>query len=158
MQGNPRPHDRRPTPQGRGGDSPPNTPSPPLPPDYLKNGYFDESGHILRRIFIEDAQDLARNLSADRNTNKISAVRPFFHILRSLEAQYALHGDFQKVQEGLWRMIPLANDRLSRNIVTRLFFDFISKNVQEAAKSPQHFNGFLRHFESVIAYYPRERR
>ena len=134
----------------------------PLPNDYLANGYFDEQSHIRRDIVIETAKEVAERIARDRRLirKKIasSAIRSFFSHVRALEAKLDGGKAFSEIRPGIWRLRSMAEYQKQRREppVNQTFVDFISRNVDLADKDEKHFRAFVKHFESVLAFFPRQ--
>jgi len=150
---------------GRGGGGP-RGPSPSLPPGYLEGGYFDAEGNIRREVHIDWAQKAAEAIAGGsnrrRNEMKSSAIRRFFSHLKAAAARHDPHQpeSWPALREALYELKKMAAYQIHRDPppVTQAFVDFIDKNVALAEKEPKAFVAFLKHFESVVAFYPREGR
>lgn len=130
---------------GRSGDA--------LPPEYLKDGYFDAKGNLWPSLLLEDARVVAERLGADRNLSA-TQLRRFFNKVRLVERRLDAGGDFAAAVPEIASLGPLAAYAVGRQSANELFKQFVDRNVDLAMRDERSFRkGFLAHFESVICYF-----
>lgn len=149
----------RPSPPGGFRGGPPHRefggPPPQLPPDYLKNGYFDNKGNILPQVIQEWPKLIADSLFKSRPRMTTSQLRGrFFNEVRRLETKLDAVGDFDKLRPEILKLKAYAEDAGKKNKVHLLFREFMERNVHLASKGEKEFRAFINHFECVVAYYP----
>ena len=130
-----------------------------LPKEYLQNGYF-EGKHLKREYIVEYASDIANQLAYDPQKQMTAAgLRRFFAKVRFLERKLNnAKGDFAVIVPEILALIPYVHNAKTRGVVPQLFQEFIEKNVNVAAKDKDAFcKGFLKHFEYVVAFFPKNK-
>lgn len=137
-------------PPGRpGGGSPPNH----FPPGYPK--YFTPEGNLRVEMVTTEAQSCAASL--ERDNLKRHQLRSFFdHAKRQL--QRLVYGvPFGAVHPEIARLKAVAADRAGRseNALPQTFKQFIDRNVDAVTDKATFQNGFMPHFEAVVAYCAR---
>jgi len=141
---------------GRDNRRPPG-PLPQLPPDYLKNGYFDDKGNIRGELITDTAERTAKILGNSKIT--YLQIRRFFTQVRSIEREMGTRS-FQEVVVRIQALKPLVANFVGRgsNPYERQAREnlkkFIDCNVDLSVKDePSFVKGFIPHFEGVIAYF-----
>lgn len=123
--------------------------------DELNDSYFINSNsyNLKPTMIIQYPATLAKVFQKD-NKNKPSQIRKYFDSCRIIEGKFKLSKDFDFVITELYKLIPLANNAKVKGHVSNEFFEFFETNIEQAIKSPNHFQkGFMAHFESVIGFY-----
>ena len=121
-------------------------------------GYFDERNNLRAELLVEDADMVAHVLAgAGVAANQL---RRFFTMARSLENRLGVSCDFPAIVPRISSLRPFAAMIIGREQNqgqrTRLevLRSFIDTNAQLACESEHAFReGFLPHFQSVIAYF-----
>lgn len=122
-----------------------------LPPHYLSNGYFDEGRYLRKEIIVDDAQKVAAVLTAADMTS--AALRRYFGKVRAMQAKYKLNKDFEAAKVDLYSLEPFVAYTVSRKVAPPVFQAFITCNLAVATKDEQHFEAFVKHFQSVVAFF-----
>ena len=145
--------------QGQRGRYPPRKEqkAPSLPQGYLEGGYFD-AGNIRSELLTETAESVARALGNAGVTT--AQLRRFFSHVRSVERELTQRS-FPEVTPQIQSLKPMAANYVGRgsNAWEResreVFKRFIDLNVDQviAEKEKGFKEGFVPHFESVVAYY-----
>lgn len=126
-----------------------------LPPNYLKNGYFDQNGNPLPEIIIEWPQHIAAQLDSARMAP--SQLRNFFSEVRRIEGQLSAGQNFEALRGRILQLDAYAANAVKKDNAPLLFKQFIEQNSKWAAKDKKSFlKGFMPHFESVVAYFPKK--
>lgn len=139
-----------------GGGRGPQYQVPALPKDYLAGGYYEMKNgkQVLKCEYIlEFAQEISKSLN-DRVKNKSSQLRKFYDFCMRLNQSLA-NNDFMSIQADFKRLTPFVEYAKTRNRVTPLFVDFINKNVA-AVRNEEDFRAFVKHFEAIVAYLPKD--
>ncbi|HKQ06256.1 MAG TPA: type III-A CRISPR-associated protein Csm2 [Blastocatellia bacterium] len=123
-----------------------------------QTGYFDADGNLREELVVKDADLVACVLSNAGVTS--GQLRRFFTMSRNLEQQLDNTRNFKALVPGIAKLQPFAASVIGREQSQNkrkdleVLLDFIDVNAQRARESEQAFrNGFLEHFESVIAYF-----
>ena len=132
---------------------------PTLPTGYLNGGYYrkDETDKptLKPEYIIQYPQKIAGNLK-DRSANKSTQLRKFYdYCIRLRDMMKYQNLSFSTVESDLKRLVPFVQYAQSRKRVTPLFVDFITENMN-AIHNEADFRAFLKHFEAVIAYLPKD--
>ena len=154
--------------KAKAGDSTSQNPRPPqgnLRADfeaYLKRlnegGYFDDEKNLREELIVRDADMVARALANGGIT--ASQLRRFFNMSRGIEQQLENKKDFKALVPRIAKLQPFAaaligkeqNERKRKDL--EVLLDFIDVNAQKGRESEKAFrDGFLEHFESVVAYF-----
>ena len=121
-------------------------------------GYFDERNNLRAELRVEDADMVAHVLAGAGVA--AGQLRRFFTMARSLENRLVVGGDFPAIVPKIASLRPFAAMIIGReqNQAQRARLEvlrsFIDTNAQLACASELAFReGFLPHFESVIAYF-----
>ncbi|GAB6158194.1 hypothetical protein JCM39194_13940 [Desulfotomaculum varum] len=122
-----------------------------LKPDYLKEGYYNDQGHLRKEIFTTEAEMVAGVLAA--SGMKSASLRRFYNKLRGIYARYKDIRSFDEIKPDLYKFYPNAKDAVDRKTVPEEFRIFINANVALAEQNPKNLTGFVEHFQSVVAYF-----
>jgi len=124
----------------------------------LKDGYYKiiDGKECLKPEFIVKYQkEIAKGLK-DRNKNKLSQIWKFYEHARRIQDNLEHQGMSFAVSEAeLDIMQPIVEAALNKSTVTPVFKDFIDENVSKI-KSMEDLDAFIKHFQALIAYLPRE--
>lgn len=132
-----------------------------LPKDYLKNGYKAAGSDEHDVVYITDmAESIGKQLADVNSTGNTSTskVRAYFDIVESIHHQLTTKGiTDNNAIVSLATLKARVNNSWSKGNASKLFKDFIDKNVDQVIKSPisdLKFNltGFKLHFEAVVCY------
>jgi CRISPR-associated protein Csm2 len=120
--------------------------------DYLKDGYFEMDSERLRaqeldRLSIEIAKLLGNK------GMKSHQLRRFFNKARGIQAKLDQEKDFDRIIADIYSLKRDVAYQVGRGVVPEEFQQFIEKNIELAVKKDTTFNGFMQHFESVLAYF-----
>lgn len=132
-----------------------------IPADYLKSGYKDASGVLDIKLLTTQAEQLGKGLGSDGKTG-VSKIRSFYDEVTSYLTD-CTYGDIKwtAVRNKLGLLKARANTRFEKGTASKLFLDFISKNVTTVieAKTEEEFKenlaNFKDHFEAVVCYLPK---
>lgn len=128
-----------------------------LPAGYLASGYFDEKGNILPEAVIDWAQEIADKLNRASPSMNATQLRKFFTEVRHIEGQLSAGKDYDSLKSRVLKLEVYAADALKKQGVPVLFKSFIDQNIKWAVRSEKDFlQGFLPHFESVVAFFPKK--
>jgi CRISPR type III-A-associated protein Csm2 len=129
---------------------------------YLKqlsqHGYFNEQGYLRAELRVEEAEMVARVLVGASVTT--AQLRRFFTMARSLEQRLTAGHSFDAIVPDIASLQPFAAALVGReqNLAQRrkleVLRSFIDTNARLAKQDSRSFHeGFVPHFESVIAYF-----
>ena len=130
-----------------------------FPNEYLYGGYFeDKNKEILKcEYIVEYPKHIVLNLIRNKDKNKSSQLRKYYdYIVRIKDTLKYDNQIFNKVHVEINRLDYYVSYAESRGKVSRYFVDFIKKNLKNI-KTKEDFFAFLKHFEAIIAYLPKEK-
>jgi CRISPR type III-A-associated protein Csm2 len=147
---------------GRGGH---NAPDPLV--GYLAGGYFDQGGHLKPEIFIDWPKKMTDALSQAKPKATKNSLRAFYSMLRMAKNQFdsrTTRGEdaWGDTKTQLLKLRTAAQYQGTRGVISRLCQErFLNNNIDLVLKEgtnpeqfAKYFNGFVEHFQAVIAYLP----
>jgi hypothetical protein len=125
-------------------------------PHYLRDGYFDEAGH-LRPEYVarERMEPLVRTMSDTWPGLTMHQVRRFFQHCRAIEARLRARSSTWPAEDTVFRKLDVAAaDAVGKSTqkIPRLFHDFIRRNVAAVRSEKDFLKGFLPHFEALVGF------
>lgn len=138
-----------------------------LPKGYLSGGYFETAGDekVLKPEYIvKYSREIAGKLDSPEEwdkpnspQNKRSQIRKFYEYVLGIQGLLRRkNNNFEIVEAELNRLVPFVNYARSRGTVSELFRLFIEENLK-AVHGAEDLNAFAKHFESIVAYLPKEK-
>jgi len=125
-----------------------------LPDKYLELGYFDPKGNLFEQLVTDHAQAIAEILEA--NAMKSASLRRFFGMVKATQRKLEASDDFGAVVPEILALKPYVSNAVTRGVVPVVFQRFIDRNVDKAKVNQKAFEqGFVKHFEYVVAFFPR---
>lgn len=130
-------------------------------PDYLREGYFtirDGKPYLRTEVLDTLAMDIAKLLGNElilgKRRMKSTQLHRFFQEIRNLQSRLDGSHDFEVIKVELGKLKGRVAYQVGREIVPEEFKLFIDRNVELAMRDEVSFRqGFLQHFESVLAYF-----
>ncbi|MFH0784209.1 MAG: type III-A CRISPR-associated protein Csm2 [Pseudomonadota bacterium] len=122
---------------------------------YLTEGYFDERGNLFDRYIARegDADFIAEQLGHSYPAMTNHQLRRFYSHVRAAANRLKMTCNFPAVYVDLKKLEPFVAEAKGKGKIPDLFYNFIIKNLS-AVKTEQDFsNGFLEHFQAVVAYF-----
>ena len=123
--------------------------------ELLLKSYYDKDNNLLKEIFIGIPEELARLFSQDRMAAK--QIRDFYQKIAKARNKALLFG-INVVKPILYECQRDAAYQLKRDVIPQSFNDFLVHHLQIAEKNEKMLDGFCQHFESILAYYPKEKK
>lgn len=124
----------------------------------LKDGYYkliDDKPSMKSEFIVEYPEEIARRLKNYRK-NKLSQIWKFYDHTMRVQDRLQRKGDpLEILKAELCELQPAVNYAKGRDVVTQEFKDFIDLNVQ-CIHDNEDLRAFIKHFQSVIAYLPRQ--
>lgn len=124
----------------------------------LLDGYFKISNgqKCLKPEFVtEYPQQLADELS-NASINKLSQIWRFYDHARRIQDRVIHNGEtFASVNADLQFLKPVVYNALNKETVTEVFKKFIDNNLDQI-KNEDDLAAFIKHFQALIAYLPRD--
>jgi len=124
------------------------------PAGYLKNGYFDDKGNLLPAVVIDWPQQIAKMF--DKDGLQTAQLRKFFAEVRLIEGQLMAGKDFNNLKPRILKLSAYAFDSNKKGKAPDVFKEFFERNIKWASANSKGFlEGFVHHFECVVAYFPK---
>ena len=136
-----------------------------LPDGYaedLQSGYFyipkgSEKPVMKPNFILGYPKKIADALSEwDRNKNKSSQIRRYYDFCVRIRDLMDAGHTYAETEAEVCRLVPLVEYAKSRNLVTDVFVDFISRNI-DAVYTVEDFHAFVKHFEAVVAHMKQDK-
>jgi CRISPR type III-A-associated protein Csm2 len=126
-----------------------------LPADYLMKGYFDEKGNLFDRYIARegDADSIAKQLGFDRPAMTNHQLRRFYSHVRAAANRLEMTCNFPAVYVDLKKLEPFVSEAKGKGKIPDLFYKFIIKNLSTVKNEKDFSNGFLEHFQAVVAFF-----
>jgi CRISPR-associated protein Csm2 len=123
--------------------------------NYLKKGYFDETGNLFEEYLKKDgiADQIAKNLGIEKPEMKNHQLRRFYGHVRAAENRLRMTNDFNSVYIDIKKLEPFVAEAKGKNKIPKTFYDFIIKNTNAVKNKKDFLEGFLEHFQAVVAFF-----
>ncbi len=126
-----------------------------LPADLLLRNYYDNNNNLVKEVFIGIPKQIADILARDELT--IKQLRDFHSQVLDARNKSILKG-IDCARPVLWECQKNLAYQSGRRKVPKTFVSFIEHHISIAEESGQNLEGFYQHLDSVLCYFPRERR
>ena len=134
----------------------------------LKEGYFkwvDGRKCLKEEFIVKYPKRIANELAYDKkdkqpfkDKNKLSQIWKFYDHARWIQDSLRLRGESLDVLKAtLYELMPAAAYALKMSTITNDFRKFINLNVSNI-KDKEDLDAFIKHFQSLIAYLPKEKQ
>lgn len=126
-----------------------------LPKDYLAQGYFDDKGNLFVRYIARggDADDIAKQLGTARPAMTTHQLRRFYGHVRAADNRLKMTGNFSSVYIDLKKLEPFVSEAKGKGKIPDIFFNFMTGNLAALKTEKDFTNGFLEHFQAVVAFF-----
>lgn len=124
-----------------------------LPDDYLKAGYFDDSGRFRKELFIGWPEQIVSGLKGKMSA---TALRKFFDEAKTiLSVAEGQEDAFENVRHRVWKLKALVHNATKKKDSNTpfLFAKFIEANIPHAEQSLKAYKAFVLHFECIVAFF-----
>ena len=122
----------------------------------LKEGYFkwvDGRKCLKEEFIVKYPKRIANELAYDKKDKQ-----PFKDKNKLIQDSLRLRGESLDVLKAtLYELMPAAAYALKRSTITNDFRKFINLNVSNI-KDKEDLDAFIKHFQSLIAYLPKEKQ
>jgi CRISPR/Cas system CSM-associated protein Csm2 small subunit len=122
----------------------------PVPESYPE--YF-HSGQTPRPEYLTDlAEAIAVSFGNTWPELTRNQLRAFYAHAKRREASARNGRPWSEVYTELVKMVPIAGERAAKGIIPREFEEFIRRNVERSKDQTAFLEGFIEHFQAVVAY------
>jgi CRISPR/Cas system CSM-associated protein Csm2 small subunit len=114
--------------------------------------YFDTDGLLKPEYVTALAEAIAGTLGNQIPKMTMHQLRAFYSHVKLQEGALKANRPFKAVFVEIAKLKPFASERASKGKVPRYFEDFIVRNVDKVKDENTFLNGFVEHFQAVVAY------
>jgi CRISPR/Cas system CSM-associated protein Csm2 small subunit/Zn finger protein HypA/HybF involved in hydrogenase expression len=114
--------------------------------------YFDTDGLLKPEFVTTLAEEIAGTLGNQSPKMTMHQLRAFYSHVKLQEGALKANRPFKAVSVEIAKLKPFASERASKGKVPRYFEDFIVRNVDKVKDKDTFLNGFVEHFQAVVAY------
>lgn len=137
--------DRNPVSEGRNALHPREFPS--AYPDY-----FDADGILKCDYVTALAERIAECLGRESPALNMHQLRAFYGQVKRQQAALRSGRSFNQIYPEICKLKAFARDRAEKKKIPHYFEQFLSKNVDHAKDQKAFLEGFVEHFQAVVAY------
>ncbi len=126
----------------------------------LSKGYYEviDGKKCMKPAFIVEYPQMIVKELRDRKRNKPSQIRKYCDYARGMNDRLKRGNvTLNMIKADLLKMIPVVYSALTRDTVTIKFKLFIEKNLNQI-KDKDDLDAFVKHFQALMAYLPKESR
>ena len=120
-----------------------------LPKGYLSGCYFNERGVLHEELVSGMADSVARSFKGLKNNQ----IRRFYHHVRDAANKLKMTGDWQSVNIDVKKLGAFVAEAKGKDKIPDAFYQFIVKNLDCVTNEKSFTQGFLEHFQAVLAYF-----
>jgi CRISPR/Cas system CSM-associated protein Csm2 small subunit len=114
--------------------------------------YFDTDGLLKPEYVTTLAEEIAGTLGSQSPKMTMHQLRSFYSHVKLQEGALKANRPFKAVFVEIAKLKPFASERANKGKVPRYFEDFIVRNVDKVKDKDTFLNGFVEHFQAVVAY------
>ncbi|PYP86157.1 MAG: hypothetical protein DMG65_19220 [Candidatus Angelobacter sp. Gp1-AA117] len=114
--------------------------------------YFDQDGLLKPEFVTSKAEDIAIRLGNERPKMTMHQLRAFYGHVKLQEGALERGRPFKEVLLEIKKLQAFASERASKDKVPRYFEEFIVRNVDKVKDEQSFLQGFVEHFQAVVAY------
>jgi len=124
-----------------------------LTDEYLKGGYFDVSGNIYEDLLTTMADQIAQMFAKAYPKLKNHQLRRFYQHTRAAENKLRMTSDWPSTNVDIKKLKSFVAEAKGKDKVPEVFYDFINRNIDWVKDEKSFLQGFLEHFQAVVAYF-----
>ncbi len=124
-----------------------------IPENYLKDGYFDKDNCLFEELVTTTANQIAMSFSTSYPKLKNHQLRRFYQHARAAENRLSMTHDWPSVNIDIKKLKPFVAEAKGKGKVPEVFYDFICRNIDNIIDEKSFMQGFLAHFQAVVAYF-----
>lgn len=114
--------------------------------------YFDEDGLLKPEYVTTKAEEIAQHLANERPKMTMHQLRSFYSHVKLQEGALESGRPFKQVLLEINKLKPFASERASKEKIPKYFEEFIKRNVDKVKDERSFSQGFVEHFQAVVAY------
>lgn len=114
--------------------------------------YFDSDGVLKCEYLTDLAEKIAHAFGAARPKLTTHQLRAFYQHVKRQQAALKNRRPFREVLVEVCKLKPFVAERAEKEKVPEEFREFISRNVDKVKDQRTFLEGFVEHFQAVVAY------
>lgn len=119
----------------------------------LLKGYYDQKGQPLKEIYIDIPQKLANVFFNSRPPLASKQLRDIHREISRAKTKALLKG-IDTARSLLYECQRDLEYQLKRNVIPESFVQFMKHHLALAEKDEKFLEGFFKHLDSIVCYYP----
>jgi hypothetical protein len=127
-----------------------------LSAELLLQSYYDIKGNLLKGVYINTPQKIASILFNSRPSLGLKQLRDFHQRVLKAKTKAMLKG-IEAARFILYECQADLEYQLKRGIVPESFGTFMKHHLVLAEKDERSLEGFFKHLDSVVCYFPIKR-
>jgi len=139
--------------KGREGDSVTSKSNFKIPDNYLKDGYFDQNNCLYEELLTTIADQIASAFSSSYPKLKNHQLRRFYQHARAAENRLKMTHDWPCVNVDIKKLKAFVAEAKGKGKVSEVFYEFINMNLDNIKDEKSFLQGFLEHFQAIVAYF-----
>lgn len=121
--------------------------------NYLLDNYYDAEGHPLKEIYIGTPQKIADIFVKSRPSLTIKQLRDVHRQILKAKTKAMLKG-IESARHILYECERDLEYQLKRKIIPSSFMQFMKHHLAIAEKNEKLLEGFFKHLDSIVCYFP----
>ena len=115
--------------------------------------FLNEKGFPKKDIYQEAAENAANAFQNARPQMSQKSIRSIFQMLKTMELRMRTEKDIpeEEVFDVFYKMERQVSYQEKREVVPRIFLDFVEKHKDLATKNKKEFLGFVEYLTSIMA-------
>jgi CRISPR type III-A-associated protein Csm2 len=115
----------------------------------LEKGYFNPDGRLWEEFLTTMASEVARAFRGLKNHQ----LRRFYGHAKAAENRLNMTRDWHAVNLDVKKLSPFVSEAKGKDKIPPSFYDFIEKNIRLVKTEKDFKEGFMEHFQAVVAYF-----
>lgn len=119
----------------------------------LLKSYYDHEGHLLKEVYIDVPQKLANIFTKSKRSLTINQLRDIHRKILKAKTKAILKG-IDSARSILYECQRDLEYQLKRDVIPESFAQFMKHHLALAEKDEKSLEGFFKHLDSVVCYFP----
>jgi hypothetical protein len=112
--------------------------------------YFDERQIVREDYILKYPKYISDWFRDDKLTR--NQLQVFYRHVRRLGDSVDHGRDFGRIRSELVKIIPIANERAAKEVIPKVFFEFLQRNIDKSTDAKSFREGFIEHFQAIVGY------
>ena len=123
--------------------------------ELLLKAYYNEGNNLLKEVFIGVPEELANIFANSRPPLTTKQLRDFYQKVLKARSKTLLRG-INVARPILYECQRDAAYQLKRGVIPKGFTQFLEHHLTLAEKDEKMLEGFYKHFNSIVCYFPKQ--